>query len=317
MGRSRADCDFQFSVWDALSGGASLGSDLTHTNVTVSNGLFTVQIDFGANVFSGDARWLEIAVRCPAGSGNYATLSPRQPLTPAPYAMYSTSTSALQGRSITTTAPTSGQVLKWNGSVWSPADDAIGTPGSGDISGVYAGYGLAGGGTSGDVTLAVVTSTIQQRVNGNCPIGSSIRVVNQVARSPARLMMIRFTVRTWDYPWTTTSSASRQHTGFRRCATTTRLPNGTTVFGFVPTPLWAGSGSYWTLAGNTGTNPNIQLSGDHRQCDVDFACEQHCGLSHRADYGWQQQLCPKYYWWRHEQYGRTSRVWRDNCRRRE
>ena len=119
------NCDFQFSVWDALGAGTSPGSDLAHTNVTVSNGLFTVQLDFGVNVFTGEARWLEIAVRCPASSGSYVTLAPRQPLTPAPYAMFSSSTGALQGRSITTTAPTSGQVLKWNGVQWSPATGGV------------------------------------------------------------------------------------------------------------------------------------------------------------------------------------------------
>lgn len=147
------NCDFQFSVWDASSAGTSLVSDLSHMNVPVSKGLFIVQLDFGVNVFNGAARWLEIAVRCPAGSGEYATLAPRQPLTPVPYALFSTSTGALQGRSITTTPPISGQVLKWDGSIWSPAADAIGMPGSGDITGVYAGSGLTGGGASGEVTL--------------------------------------------------------------------------------------------------------------------------------------------------------------------
>ena len=164
-------CDLAFRLYDDASVGNQVGNAITST-VPITNGFFTVQLDFGVNAFNGDARWLEIAVRCPAGSGDYVTLTPRQALTPAPYALFSTSTGALHGRSITTTTPTSGQVLKWNGAVWSPADDAIGTPGSGDISAVNAGYGLAGGGTSGDVTLAVVTSTIQLRVNGNCPIGS-------------------------------------------------------------------------------------------------------------------------------------------------
>ncbi|MGB9873233.1 MAG: hypothetical protein ACPLYD_16450, partial [Anaerolineae bacterium] len=35
----------------------------------------------------GDARWLAIAVRCPAGSGSYQPLTPRQALTAAPYAL--------------------------------------------------------------------------------------------------------------------------------------------------------------------------------------------------------------------------------------
>lgn len=144
------------------------------------------QLDFGLNVFTGSTRWVEIAVRCPAGSGSYVTLTLRQPLTPAPYALYSASTGALQGRSITTTAPILGQVSKWNGSMWSPADDALGTPGSGDISAVYAGYGLSGGGTSGDVTRDVVTSTIQQRVLGTRGSGNAIRVINQDGSVPCQ-----------------------------------------------------------------------------------------------------------------------------------
>jgi hypothetical protein len=256
------NCDFQFSLWDSLTDATGqIGTMQDKANVALSNGLFTVQLDFGANVFNGDARWLEIAVRCPAGSGNYATLSPRQPLTPAPYAMYSTSTSALQGRSITTTAPTAGQVLKWNGAQWIPADDAIGTPGSGDISAVNAGYGLAGGGTNGDVTLAVVTSTIQQRVNGNCPIGSSIRVVNQGGTVTCEIDD--------DTLYRADVGLSLDHDQFS-IAPTYRLPQmcGDNQIAKWNDDVWVcaddnvgGSGSYWTLAGNAGTNPSSNFLG--------------------------------------------------------
>lgn len=81
-------CDLQFKLWDALNGGAQVGQTQTSTNVAVNGGLFTVQLDFGS-AFDGDTRWLEIAARCPAGSGSYTTLSPRQALTAAPYALYS------------------------------------------------------------------------------------------------------------------------------------------------------------------------------------------------------------------------------------
>jgi hypothetical protein len=87
-----ATCDFQFSLHDDASAGAQVGSTHTLGGVDVVNGLFTVTLnsggEFGGSAFDGDARWLQVAVRCPAGSGSYTTLSPRQALTPAPYTLY-------------------------------------------------------------------------------------------------------------------------------------------------------------------------------------------------------------------------------------
>ncbi len=82
--------DIRFILWDAETGGAQVGV-ITETkeNVNVLNGLFTVELGFGAGAFNGDARWLEIAVRPGASTGNFTVLSPRQPVTPAPYALYS------------------------------------------------------------------------------------------------------------------------------------------------------------------------------------------------------------------------------------
>ncbi len=80
-------CDFQFSLFDAASAGTQIGSTQSAGGVSVTNGLFTVVLDFGGGTFNGLARWLEIGVRCPAGSGSYTTLSPRQALTAAPYAL--------------------------------------------------------------------------------------------------------------------------------------------------------------------------------------------------------------------------------------
>lgn len=80
-------CDFQFSLWDAASSGSRVGSTQTKTGVQVSNGCFTIpDLDFGPLAFKGDARWLQIEVKC-AGDANYIALSPRQKLTPAPYAL--------------------------------------------------------------------------------------------------------------------------------------------------------------------------------------------------------------------------------------
>src|SRR4029079_13286116 len=58
--------------------------------VGVVNGLFTVQLDFGADAFPGAARYLEIGVR-KAGDSTFTTLTPRQPISSTPYAIRSAS----------------------------------------------------------------------------------------------------------------------------------------------------------------------------------------------------------------------------------
>ena len=77
--------DLRFSIYDSLSGGTPQGNSLTNAATAISNGFFTVTLDFG-NKFPGADRWLEIAVRT-NGAASFFTLSPRQALTPAPYAI--------------------------------------------------------------------------------------------------------------------------------------------------------------------------------------------------------------------------------------
>ncbi|MEI8290826.1 MAG: hypothetical protein WCH99_15280, partial [Verrucomicrobiota bacterium] len=79
--------DLRFAIYDASSAGTQQGSWLTNSATAVSNGLFTVTLDFGAGVFTGANRWLEIGVQ-PAGGTNFATLAPRQPITTTPYAQF-------------------------------------------------------------------------------------------------------------------------------------------------------------------------------------------------------------------------------------
>ncbi|HEY3244697.1 MAG TPA: hypothetical protein VGM03_15255 [Phycisphaerae bacterium] len=80
--------DLQFKLFDALTGGAQVGSTIQLDNVSVTNGLFTVSLNFGAQ-FNSDALWLELGVHPGAQPvGNpYTILAPRQALTGAPYAL--------------------------------------------------------------------------------------------------------------------------------------------------------------------------------------------------------------------------------------
>jgi hypothetical protein len=78
--------DFQMRLFDAAAAGAQVGGTILIDNATVSDGRFTVALDFGQSAFGGGARWLDIAVR-PGAGGIYTLLSPRQKLNPAPYAL--------------------------------------------------------------------------------------------------------------------------------------------------------------------------------------------------------------------------------------
>jgi hypothetical protein len=75
-------------LFAAASGGTPIGNEtLTNNSVTVTNGIFTVELSFtDPAAFDGSDRWLEIAVKKPADPG-FTTLANRQKLTSTPYAI--------------------------------------------------------------------------------------------------------------------------------------------------------------------------------------------------------------------------------------
>ncbi len=82
-----AACDFTFALFNAITDGAPVGTTQSATGVTVTDGVFSTVLDFGTGAFNGEDRWLEIAVNDCAGGGAFTTLTPRQVITPAPYAL--------------------------------------------------------------------------------------------------------------------------------------------------------------------------------------------------------------------------------------
>lgn len=69
-----------FCIYDMPTGGTLVGGPLFEPSVLVEDGLFTVELDFGTALFDGSDRWLEVKV-------NGLPLTPRQRISPAPYAI--------------------------------------------------------------------------------------------------------------------------------------------------------------------------------------------------------------------------------------
>jgi len=81
--------DLRFALYDSPSGGNQIGSIVFVEDVTVADGLFTVEVDFGTVPFNtGARRWIEIGVRPGNSTGGHSLLTPRIELTPVPYAIY-------------------------------------------------------------------------------------------------------------------------------------------------------------------------------------------------------------------------------------
>jgi hypothetical protein len=166
---------FRFALYDAASGGNFLGTNLLA--VPVTNGLFNSTLDYGANAFTGDARWLEIGVSPDRVSISpaYTTLTPRTRLAPTPYALRATTadtatnvaSGAVTAAGLAATGtPTAGQVLTYNGATLAWQSVA-------GISGAWATNGNAAAlgsflGTVNNVPLDVHANNIRVlRLEGN------------------------------------------------------------------------------------------------------------------------------------------------------
>ena len=90
--------DFRFQL-DADPLGDTVLDTVLSNAIPVSNGLFTITIDFGAGWFNGSNYWLEVAVRTnnPGNTLGYTSLTPLQKLTPTPYAEFATTASNVSG----------------------------------------------------------------------------------------------------------------------------------------------------------------------------------------------------------------------------
>lgn len=254
-GSVNGSCDFQFGLFTSVSGVGQIGSTVTTSNVTVSNGAFSALLDFGS-VYDGGPRYLEIAVRCPAGSGSYTTLSPRQLLTPTVYAIhaghapwtglvnvpagFADGTDADLLAALTCSA---NQIPKWNGTAWACAADVDTT--------YTAGTGLSLNGTTFRLLPGCATDEIP-KWNGTawaCAADAD----------------------------TDTNTTYTAGTGLNLTGTTFSLLPGCSANQI---PKWNGTAwlcaadstgtSDWALTGNAGTNPASNFIGTTDNQPLEF-----------------------------------------------
>lgn len=104
--------DFSFRLIDGPDpdSAGQIGLPVAVNNVAVEDGIFTVQLDFGASSFNGEARWLELSV---ARHGDTLTvLAPTQPLTAVPYALYGEDADADPANELNTSLGFTGTTLQ-------------------------------------------------------------------------------------------------------------------------------------------------------------------------------------------------------------
>ena len=153
--------DFEFRLFTAASNGTQLGVTMSRPNVLVSNGVFVVQLDFGAQ-FDGSDRWLQIGVR-PVGGPTFTTLLPRQRITSAPHNIKSLTASAADSLSIACTLCVTDAHIqsiaanKVNGTVASATTAA-------NVSGIVP---IANGGTGSSIKNFIDLSSNQSAIEGN------------------------------------------------------------------------------------------------------------------------------------------------------
>lgn len=203
--------DLTLSLYDVATGGTPLHTETQ--SVMIEDGYFTVYIGeaqpLDLTLFRDNAN-VYVGVQVDTAT----ELAPRVAMATVPFAAYSVYAGSVEFSNVTgipsgledgddDTTYSAGTGLNLSGTVFavdttevqsritgacgagqavqSVAQDGTvvcETVGSGDITGVTAGAGLSGGGSSGTVSLNVDTSAIQVRVANTCPGGQAIRAID-------------------------------------------------------------------------------------------------------------------------------------------
>jgi len=173
--------DFQFSLYDDPNTAIAnqIGTAIDRDDLDVIDGYFTVELDFGSDIFTGDARWLEITVAQSNGSepNDFVTLTPRLELTPTPYAMYAETARAARSLDAADGSPTDALYVDDTGKVGigtiSPSENL-------EVNGTVKATAFVGDGSGltnlpigYDSDWTISGSNMYSAVSGNVGIGTS------------------------------------------------------------------------------------------------------------------------------------------------
>ena len=164
--------DLQFALFDSATSGAQIGATQTVSNVAVSGGIFTARLDFGANAFTGAARFLEIGAR-PSGAAAFTLMTPRQPITSTPYAVRSVTASnaEMANNAQQLAGVAASQYVKTDDARLADArDPKVGSASyiqNGTAQQATSNFNISGGGTAaGTLSGNIVSATAQFNLDG-------------------------------------------------------------------------------------------------------------------------------------------------------
>ena len=187
--------DFQFILADAVTNGSVVGPILTNAPVTVNDGLFTTTLDFGGAPWNSSPRWLQLGVRTnqpPSTNAPppYVILTPRQPITLAPYSIRAESALALVGTlpdsQLSTNIPqldqndVFSQQVTLNNGVGNFNGTLSGTfsgTGTGTFSGSFAGAFTGDGSGATNLNVTNLGGVVQQNFNWQIVQGTAQQAV--------------------------------------------------------------------------------------------------------------------------------------------
>lgn len=162
--------DFQFALYDAVTGGSQLGSTLTQNTVAVTNGIFSVSLDFGSQ-FPGANRFLEIRVKL-SGGGTITTLAPRQPVNSAPYSVKSLNTDTASSLNCAACV-TAAQIASVNGASITGTIPAASVP----------------SGSSNYIQNGTAVQTANQNISGNAFFGGQVAIGTSTPSTNVKLQI--------------------------------------------------------------------------------------------------------------------------------